>query len=80
MKKSLRLAVGLAAVLAAGTVSAVLNESVNYEYLDDQGFTVGSGYKDCNGRLYVEGQRTNNLWEVSREPCKVNPGGIRNGY
>ena len=80
MKKALRLFVAAVAVLGAGTVSAVLNESINVEYLDDQGYTVGSGYKDCNGRLYVEGQKTDNIWEVSREPCQVNPGGIRNGY
>jgi hypothetical protein len=80
MKKSLCLAIGLTAVLAAGTVRAVLNESINVEYLDDQGYTVGSGYIDCNGRLYVEGQKTNNVWEVSREPCNAGPGGPRNGY
>ena len=66
LASSIVIAAGFA---AAGYANAAREYSINYEYLDDQGFTVGTGYLPCSGALIVTGQQTTNAFEVSREDC-----------
>jgi hypothetical protein len=70
LKKVLYLALVITGLVSASVAYAIRDYSINYEYYDDNGYTVGSGLIDCYGRFYLDGQKTNNALEVSREPCR----------
>lgn len=69
MKKGIYSVSALLALCLAGHAYASREFSINYEYYDANGFTVGSGYLPCSGALVVQGQITNNAVEVDREAC-----------
>ena len=69
MKKLLCISIAVLSALSAGSVLASRTYAISYMYFDDQGYTVGEGYIPCSGAMIIEGQKTNNFVEISRESC-----------